>query len=131
MATDTVRTVIVGSSAGELRRRLGPTSWVVLEELLQRSTDGEARVSIRTLAVSLGLAKDTVARAVRRLGDAGLIVAHQTRSEAGVFDTGSYRLAVPASCLAVLSKSSAASSSPRSSSARRSSSGQLALSLEV
>ena len=56
------RTIKLGPAAHELRRHVGPTTWVVLEEMLQRSTgdDGHvvAQVSIRSLASSLGLAKD-------------------------------------------------------------------------
>ena len=60
-----------------------------------------AQVSIRSLASSLGLAKDTVNRAVRRLRDLGVIHAEQHRSDSGVFQTGSYRLDVPTACLTV------------------------------
>ena len=78
------RTIKLGPAAHELRRHVGPTAWVVLEEMLQRSTgdDGHvvARVSIRALASSLGLAKDTVTRAVGRLRDLGVIDASQGRS---------------------------------------------------
>jgi DNA-binding transcriptional MocR family regulator len=120
---------------------------VVLEEMLQRSTGDDdqvvAEVSIRSLGSSLGLAKDTVARAVRRLRELGAIEAHQERTSAGVFDIGSYRVTVPAVCLRLAStpqppvsesaarpaRAASPSSSP-SLSARRSS-GQLALSLEV
>ena len=56
--------------------------------MVQRSTgSGDhvvAQVSIRSLASSLGLAKDTVGRAVRRLRDLGVIVAVQARSESEV-----------------------------------------------
>ena len=58
------RTIELGPSAHELRRHVGPTAWVVLEEMLQRSTsdDGHvvAQVSIRSLASSLGLGENTV-----------------------------------------------------------------------
>ena len=81
-----------------MRRYLGPTSWVVLEEMLARSTDvGEcctATVSIRTLGASLGLAKDTVARAIRRLQAASIVTAVPARTSAGTFDTGSYSITV-------------------------------------
>ncbi len=103
---------------------------------MQCSTgDGDhivAQVSIRSLASSLGLAKDTVARAVRRLGDLGVIDAVQSRAESGVFEAGSYRLAVPAACLSVvlLVQPSVAPSAPRPSSVG-SSSGQLSLLSEV
>jgi DNA-binding Lrp family transcriptional regulator len=46
-----------------------------------------AEVSIRSLAASLGLAKDTVARAVRRLRDLGVIQAEQCRSDRGLAQT--------------------------------------------
>ena len=93
------RSVVVGGAASELRRALGPTSWMVLEELLLCSTgpaDGcVASVSVRALAASLGLAKDTVGRAIRRLRYAGLVTVVQPRTVAGIFDTGTYRFAVP------------------------------------
>jgi DNA-binding transcriptional MocR family regulator len=96
------RTIKLGPAAHELRRHVGPTTWVVLEEMLQRSTGDDhvvAQVSIRSLASSLGLAKDTVTRAVGRLRDLGVIDASQARAGSGVFEAGSYRLAVPAVCL--------------------------------
>ena len=95
------RDVVVAGDCGGLRRRLGPTAWVVFEELLAVSTGtGErcsACVSVRELGRALGLNKDTVARALTRLAAAGLVVAVQTRSASGVYATGSYRLTVPAS----------------------------------
>ena len=137
MSSDlTRRTIILGPCAHELRAYVGSTAWVVLEEMMQCSTgDGDhvvAQVSIRSLASSLGLAKDTVARAVRRLRDLGAIVAVQARSESGAFEAGSYRLAVPVECISVVcpSQSSVAASAPRPSAARRSS-GQLSLLSEV
>ena len=68
------RSVAIDAASNRVRRTLGPTSWMVLEELLRRSS-GEsnecvARVSVRALAASLGLAKDTAARAIRRLREA-------------------------------------------------------------
>lgn len=136
MATEPFRRpVTTGPDAAKLRRQLGATSWVVLEEMMERSTgDGDhvvAQVSIRSLASSLGLAKDTVARALRRLSDLGVIEAFQVRASSGVFKAGSYRLAVPASFVSVACPSQlpAAPSSSRSS-ARRSS-GQLSLLSEV
>ncbi len=78
------RPVTTGPDAAKLRRQLGATSWVVLEEMMERSTgDGDhvvAQVPIRSLASSLGLAKDTVACAVRRLSDLGVIEAVQVRA---------------------------------------------------
>lgn len=104
-ADPTRRTIVLGPRAHELRAHVGSTAWAVLEEMMQRSTgDGAhvvAQVSIRSLASSLGLAKDTVARAVRRLRDLGVIHAEQPRSDDGVFQAGSYRLDVPTICLTV------------------------------
>ena len=155
MHTDLIRrTIALGPAAHELRRHVGPVAWVVLEEMLQRSTgDGDdvvAQVSVRALASSLGLAKDTVARAVRRLRDLGVIDAAQARSSSGVFNAGSYRLVVPAVCFspagppqpsalspAARPSCAAPPSAPRSSSAARPSpsarrsSGQLSLLPEV
>ncbi len=96
--------VVVGAAASELRRALGPTSWMVLEELLLRSTGPAeacvAQVSVRALAASLGLSKDTVGRAIRRLRYAGLVTVAQQRTDGGVFDAGIYRIAVP-DCITV------------------------------
>ena len=99
MTTEATRSIVVAFEASALRRGLGPTSWVMLEELLLRSTGPAdacvARVSIRALAASLGLAKDTAGRAIRRLRDAGLVRVAQQRTVAGIFDTGTYLIAVP------------------------------------
>ncbi len=79
-----------------LIRHVGPTAWAVLELMRHKSRadEGEAiaPVTIRTLAADLGLAKNTVHRAVRRLRDAGLIEPHQLRSRAGTFAAGQYSL---------------------------------------
>ena len=102
---------------------------------MERSTDdGDhvvAQVSIRSLASSLGLAKDTVARAVRRLSDLGVIEAVQVRASSGVFEAGSYRLAVPASFVSVACPSRLAAAPSSSRSSARCSSGQLSLLSEV
>lgn len=95
------RRIVLAADSAEWRRQLGPTAWVVFEELILASTGtGEgcvASVSIRTLADRLGLAKDTIARALGRLRRAGLVTARQSRTDAGVFATGCYVLDVPAS----------------------------------
>lgn len=100
MSTDR-RQLVLGADSSGLRRRLGPTAWVVFEELCASSTGSgvecRACVSVRRLAVAVGLNKDTVARALTRLAAAGLVVAVQTRTASGVYATGTYRLTVPAS----------------------------------
>ncbi len=134
---DTVNAVVIGPDADELRCRLGPASWTVLEAMMQRASETDAglavAVSIRSLAASLGLSKDTIARSVRRLRDAGLVSSIQRRDTSGAFAAGSYRLAVPRSCLSLVSSRVPVAGVPAQSlvhPARRSS-GQLALSLEV
>jgi DNA-binding transcriptional MocR family regulator len=77
-------------------RRFGPTAWAVLAELRNRSVDVDdelvAQVSIRALAAELGLAKNTVHRAICRLYRDGLIEARQARTSAGTFTSGHYVL---------------------------------------
>ena len=94
--------MIVAGTTG-VRRALGPTSWVVLEELLLASEPTEdaptstrsCALSVRDLARRLGLDKDTVARAVQRLIDAGHIARAQTRTPAGTFAHTTYRIVPP------------------------------------
>jgi DNA-binding transcriptional ArsR family regulator len=94
---------------------------MVLEELLLRSTGPVdacvASVSVRALAASLGLAKDTAGRAIRRLRDAGLVTVAQQRTVAGIFDTGTYVIAIP-DCIA-LHASTQTSKPPRARVERR------------
>ncbi len=115
LPAEATRSIVVAFEASALRRDLGPTSWMVLEELLLRSSgpvdERVARVSVRALAASLGLAKDTVGRAIRRLRDAGLVRVAQQRTVAGVFDTGTYGIAVPDGI--TLNASTQSSSPPR------------------
>ena len=91
--------LVLEPAARALRREFGPTSWSVLEEMLLCSTadvdDCTAAVSVRTLGASLGLAKDTVARALRRLQAAGIVTAVTARTPAGTFAAGGYRITVP------------------------------------
>lgn len=86
--------VIVGPAARGVVVRVGPVAWVVLERLAQQATpDGDdvvVQASVRSLATELGLAKDTVARAVVRLRRAGLVEFVGER-----FTRGSYRLTIP------------------------------------
>lgn len=121
--TRTRQTIVIGPAAHELRRYVGVTSWVVLEEMMQTATGPAdrlvAEVSIRSLAASLGLAKDTVTRAVRRLRDVGVIEVEQRRSERGVFQAGVYRLAVPTPCLAVVDSTTQRSRTSLTKSPRR------------
>jgi DNA-binding transcriptional ArsR family regulator len=94
------RSVTVLPGAVHLRRVVGPTAWVVLETLLQdaeptSSDEYLAHRSIRDLAAEIGLAKDTVARAIRALREVGLIKHAQCRTGAGTFDPGRYAISLP------------------------------------
>ena len=97
----TERRLVLTAGTVELRHRLGPTAWVVFEQLLFESIGigdvCEASVSVRSLATQLGLAKDTVARALNRLRRAGLVDASQSRTATGVYATGRYTLTIPTS----------------------------------
>jgi hypothetical protein len=90
--------VVLGAAAIDIMRCVGPVSWTVLSALMVDAeiVDGRltARASARLLAVELGLDKDTVARALVRLRDAGLIVRETARFERSV-----YRLTVPVDVL--------------------------------
>jgi hypothetical protein len=112
--------LLIDASSLGLRRTLGPTAWVVFEELLLSATHDEdgsiASVSVRSLAGSLGLAKDTVARSLGRIRATGLVSGEQTRADTGVFAAGSYRIVVPDSVRMVMSSPASLSSrSPTSS----------------
>ena len=133
MASD-CRSVVVGPRAAALRRRLGPTAWVVLEQLLTSSTgpEGDCRAcaSVRTLAAELAMSKDTVARALARLGSAGIVSADQSRSAAGTFTAGSYVIDVPDGIMFDDSDHTPTTSSPRPHRASRHHGSQLALVLD-
>jgi hypothetical protein len=91
--------LLLAAESVELRRLLGPTAWTVFEELVLVSTatcgQRQASMSVRSLAGRLGLAKDTIARALVRLRRAGLVTPIQSRTSAGVFAAGSYTLTLP------------------------------------
>lgn len=94
------QSVTVLPGAAHLRRAVGPTAWVVLETLLHDaeptgSHEYVAHRSIRDLAAEIGLAKDTVARAMRSLRGVGLISHAQCRTGAGTFDPGRYEISLP------------------------------------
>lgn len=131
VTTEPTRSLVIDATSIELRRSLGPTAWVILEELILTSNGTthrcSASVSVRSLASRLGLAKDTVARALGRLRRAGLVTACQTRTTAGIFTTGSYLLTIPDSVTITTRATSRSSSRVR---ARRSADAQLALAID-
>ena len=100
-------TVVLGPGAVVLRRQLGPASWAVLETLVESAANRDgglvATASVRDLAPRLGLAHNTVARAVRRLVDVGVVTVVQTRDERGAFGASVYRLSLPSHAIDVAS----------------------------
>lgn len=92
-------TLTLGPGASQARRALGPIAWAVLECVATGAVErGDRTVSyqsVRGIADSLGLAKDTVARALRRLAADQLIAYVSNRGQDGRFDTCHYRLTVP------------------------------------
>lgn len=91
--------LVLGSAASAWRRSLGPLSWVVFESLaessIERSGTTVSEKSVRALAGELGLAKDTVARAIQRLQRAGLVSRIDARLTDGRFGRGCYVLDIP------------------------------------
>lgn len=102
--TDSPVAVVVGPDAHALRRLVGPTAWVVLETTLAvaRSSGDQlvAEVSVRQLATMLGLAKNTVARALLVLRRAQLVAPVESRTSDGAFACGRYAIDVPCAALA-------------------------------
>ncbi len=92
-------TLAVGPGGTALRRRLGPTAWVVLEAVVAQAHDAEGDLvvdaSVRSLASEVGLAKTTVARALTKLRECGLVTFTQTRASDGAFGAGRYVIALP------------------------------------
>ena len=86
--------IVIGPDTTEVIRTVGQTAWVVLIHLYGSPTAASRFVaaSTRTLATDLGLSKDTCARALRTLRDAGLINVDTARTELGRFGTIRYRL---------------------------------------
>lgn len=89
---------IVSPAARTMRRQLGPAAWAALEDVLcditvDASGRSTARTSARRVAAGLGVSKDTAARALARLVDAGLLVRHEgTRADVGTFTPGYYEV---------------------------------------
>lgn len=102
MATRTppeARTLTLGPAAPSMRRAVGSIAWCVLEHLAEtaedRAGDTVSYESVRGIAGALGVAKDTVARALRRLADADLVTHVPGRTDDGRFAPSHYQLMVP------------------------------------
>ena len=89
--------VLLGDAARALRRSLGPVAWAVLEDLATEAQLNEhvcvVETNVRRVAGNVGISKDTAARALRRLINAGLVTrAPSRRGERGEFATISYEI---------------------------------------
>ena len=98
-ATDQRPLLTLGRVAPEVRRAVGPIAWAVLECLAESCVDRAGETvsyeSVRGIADSLDLAKDTVARALRRLIAQELVTYFASRADDGRFGSSHYRLTLP------------------------------------
>lgn len=93
--------IVVGPDGAVLRRRLGPLAWCALETVVAVSDDQSiAAVSVRSMAVELGVSKNTAQRVLTTLRTAGFITSIPARRDGGRFSTGGYRVTIAASVLA-------------------------------
>lgn len=88
-----VRLVLTPVSAA-LRRRLGPTAWTVLEDVLLHGEAADTAVvatSVRAVADRLGLSRTTAGRALASLVERGLLSRRQQRDGCrGTFGPATY-----------------------------------------
>lgn len=86
--------------AFEVAAKVGPTAWLVLEHLaLCSQVDGDdlvSRETARSVAAAVSVSKDTVAGALRRLGDAGLVRRRAQDRTEGRFGQAGYVVELPA-----------------------------------
>ena len=99
VATDPDGTVLfVDARSAAWRRRLGPLGWAALEHLaLASRLDDQgwaAPIGVRAIATSIGVTKDTAARAITILAAAGLVTRESVTTPAGHRRSG-YRLQLP------------------------------------
>ena len=92
------RSAVVLTAAGRVVcRAVGTTAWVVpIDIALDTEADAHgslvAATNVRRIAANLGVSKDTAARALARLIDAGLIVRHCRRGAGGEFAHSLYEV---------------------------------------
>jgi hypothetical protein len=92
------RSGVVLTAAGRMVcRAVGTTAWAVLADIaLDAEADAHgnlvAATNVRRIADHLGISKDTAARALGRLVDAGLVVRHCRRGAGGHFVRSLYEV---------------------------------------
>lgn len=89
--------VIDLDAADVVRERVGPVAWLVLEAFASRAPAGQPVIEVphssRALAATVSLSKDSVARALRRLTDVGIVERVDHRHEqSGRFGPTTYRV---------------------------------------
>jgi len=89
------REIVVTAGCRDLRADVGPVAWMVLEELAMCSEELDDSVvvstTVRVLAASVGLSKDTVASGLRRLIARGIVRREDQRDRAsGCFGNSIY-----------------------------------------
>jgi DNA-binding transcriptional MocR family regulator len=82
---------------------------------LAHEADGDLVVdaSVRSLASEVGLSKNTVARALGMLREAGLVTFTQTRADDGAFSAGRYAIVLPAGAFTFAAPTKTSRSPPR------------------
>ncbi len=98
VSEDHLSEVVVTGLGREVRRRIGPSAWAVLEELIAHAKSGEGRpwvieVGTAQLSQALGLSAEVIRSALRRLVAAGLVEREQLRaSKTNRFAGARYRI---------------------------------------
>ena len=124
--TDHRPLLTLGPAAPDVRRTVGPIAWAALECLAASCVDRDGETvsyeSVRGLADSLDLAKDTVARALRGLIAQQFVTYVASRADDGRFGSSHYRLTLPLDLFAEsIHESTPAPPKPNSHSRRQSS----------
>jgi len=107
----------VFASSRQVKRAVGATAWVILEDIaLDATIDEQGRLvadtSVRHIAANLGLNKSTVARHLSRLRDHGFVLHEEARDDAsGRWHAACYVLD-PSACVERFTHTPAAEQSP-------------------
>jgi hypothetical protein len=98
MTDHTNNQILLDATSRNWRRRLGALPWAVLEELAlaarQTGQGWTAPIGVRGIAATLGITKDTAARAISALHSAELVTAVRISARDGRSRTG-YALNLP------------------------------------
>ena len=117
MPRDGRQMVIDLHTATAVRGQVGPIGWLVVEAIAAHAPPSrgivEARCSSRSLARSIGVSKDSVARALRSLTEAGVVMRVDHRDEfSGRFESTTYRVALASVGITVTTVSQPTATTP-------------------